>query len=54
MECYEPFRLIASYSIEELRDAAAVCLEYPSDRALKHEIDTVDRPLKKLARIRRG
>ena len=53
MERYERPVLIASYSIDELRADAAACLPYPSDLALKREVETVAEPLKQLETIRR-
>ena len=52
MQRYEPPVLIASYSIEGLREEAAECIIYISDRALKTEIERIDSPLARLAKIR--
>jgi hypothetical protein len=54
MQRYEPPVLIASFSIEELREEAATCaMNYQfSDRALKIEVERIDSPLVRLARIR--
>jgi hypothetical protein len=53
MKCYEPPALIASYSIEELRAEAAACASvYPSDLALKSDVQQVEGALIRLGRIR--
>ena len=52
MQRYEPPVLIASFSIEELREEAATCAVYPSDSALKTEVERIDSPLARLAKIR--
>jgi hypothetical protein len=52
MQRYEPPVLIASFSIEELREEAATCAAYPSDNALKTQVEQIDAPLIRLAKIR--
>jgi hypothetical protein len=52
MQRYEPPVLIASYSIEALRDEAAKCTAYISDRTLKTAVERIDSPLLRLAKIR--
>ena len=52
MESCEHPRLIVTFSIAELRADAAMALVYSSDETLKHEIETIERPLDRLGTIR--
>ncbi len=55
MHGYTSPALIASYSVTELCADAATCVAYganPSDRTLKTEIRTVERPLERLGATR--
>jgi hypothetical protein len=53
VEPYERPRLIATYSLDELRAEAGIALaNYPSDQALKQEIATIEEPLRRLGKIR--
>lgn len=54
-ERYEPPRLLATYSIAELRlDAATAGAVYISDERLKTAVTRVERPVERLRRIARG
>lgn len=53
-ERYDQPRLLASFSISELRADAAAAFPYTSDIGLKSELAPVERPLERLRRIGRG